>query len=373
MAIRDELGNISGWRVTRVRNPWGQVPHTGGGRYLSDAARAYMDRLLAQQRVSDTESRRHHYVPQTYLRHWSFDNRRVWTLDTATGAVRPLGARDVCVSENFYRVIGPDGFPHNRIEKFFGVVDVELGRVQRLFADLEDPDTLAFDDLLGLGITMAVQRMRTLQQRRVQIQYSAWMAAQSPEFQLIGNNDENPYRAAGIHTELLIKAMWEAADVLIKRQIEVWVDPKARFMTCDAPVLIPFVRNERPGTLDAEYVIWPVTPQRVVALSRNDVGEKAVIREATGPLVGLVRDSVEQGRERMIFASEAQRDRLPSRKLYRRRTQVRLRCSHHGPTGNYVAPPGCVVKMSETFADKPDVVLCGHGLHSPAPEMLNFV
>lgn len=48
-----------------------------------------------------------------------------------------------------------------------------------------------------------------------------------------------------------------------------------------------------------------MSPQRVVALSRNDVGEKAVIREATGQLVGVVRDAVEKGRERMIFASEA--------------------------------------------------------------------
>lgn len=84
--------------------------------------------------------------------------------------------------------------------------------------------------------------------------------------------------------------------MLIRRQIEVWHDPKARFMTCDAPVLIPFVRNERAGTLDAEYIIWLVSLQRVVALSRKDVGEWAVIREATGQLVGIVRDAVEQGR-----------------------------------------------------------------------------
>jgi hypothetical protein len=332
-----------------------------------------MDKLLAQQRVSDTESRRHHYVPQAYLRQWSFDGRRVWTLDTVTGAVKALGTRDVCVNEDFYRVIGPDGAPHNRVEKLFGVVDTELRRVQRLFVDLEDPETLGFDDLLSLGITIAVQRMRTLQQRRIQLQYNAWMAAQNPRYHSIADDDQNPHQSAGIHTELLFKAMWDAADVLIKRQIEVWHDPKARFMTCDAPVLVPFVRNERPGMMDAAYVIWPMSPQRVVALSRNDVGEKAVVREATGELVGTVRDAVEQGRERMIFASEAQRDRLPTRKLFRRRTQVRLRCSDRGPHGEYVAPPGCVVKMSEAFADKPDVALCDQGLHSPARAMLSFV
>jgi hypothetical protein len=63
---------------------------------------------------------------------------------------------------------------------------------------------------------------------------------------------------------------------------------------------------------------------------------------------------------------------LPARKLFRRRTQVRLRCSNRGPRGEYVAPPGCVVKMSEAFADKPDVALCDQGLHSPAPEMMSL-
>ncbi|MDX1890426.1 DUF4238 domain-containing protein [Mycolicibacterium sp. 050158] len=331
-----------------------------------------MDRLLAQQRVPDTESRRHHYVPQTYLRKWSFDGRRVWALDTMTGLVKPLGTRDVCVNENFYRVIGPDGAPHNRVEKLFGVVDTEVGRVQRLFAYLDDPEALSFDDLPGLGITMAVQRMRTLQQRRIQTQYSVWMAAQSPEFRSIADDDQNPHQAAGIHTESLFKAMWGAADVLITRQIEVWDDPKARFMTCDAPVLVPFVRNERPGIAEAAYIVWPVSPHRVVALSRNNVGEKAVIREATGELVGVVRDAVQQGRERMIFASEAQRDRLPAGKMFRRRTQGRFRCSDRSPHGEYIAPPGCVVKMSEAFADKPDVALCAQGLHSSAPELFSL-
>jgi hypothetical protein len=74
----------------------------------------------------------------------------------------------------------------------------------------------------------------------------------------------------------------------------------------------------------------------------------------------------------MIFASEAQRDRLPARKLFRRRTQVRLRCSDRGPDGEYVAAPGCVVKLSEAFADNPDVGLCAQGLNSPAPEMFSL-
>lgn len=363
--------DVGGWQfISSVPNPWGQVPVTAGGTALPERARQYMDRLLDQQDAPDPVSRQHHYVPRTYLRQWSFDGKRVWALDTVTGVVKPLGLANVCVEENFYRVVGSDGLPHNRVERLFGVVDSELARVQQLFANLADPTSLDYDDLVALAVTMAVQRMRTLQQRRLHRQYNQWMVAQNPdEHTSIDNDDDNPFRLAGIHTELLFKTMWEAADVLATRQIEIWHDPRARFMTCDAPVLVPFRRNVRPDLLSCPYIIWPVSPDRVVALSNDHTGDKAVLREADGQMVGLVRNGVEQGRERMIFASEQQRGRLPQTKNFRRRAQIRLRCSDHTPAGDQIPPPGCCVQWTETFAARPDIILCNRGLHTPVPDL----
>lgn len=360
----------SEWRlVGRVRNPWGEVPVTGGVAFPG-RARAYIDELQAQHRATDPSSRRHHYVPRAYLREWSFNGKQVWALDTVAGTVRPLGIADVCVEEDFYRVVGADGLPHNRVELLFGVVDRELRRVQALFKELDDPESLRFDDLIGLAVTVAVQRMRTLQQRRLRQQHHAWLVAQNPrDFTPITDDHRNPHRAAGIHTRLLFDVMWEAADVMSTRQIEVWHDPAGRFLTCDAPVLVPFIRNVRPSLLAAPYVIWPVSPYRVVALGNDLVGEKAVIRTASGKLIGLVRDAIEQGRERMIFASESERGRLRPGPRFRRRTQLQLRCPDHDPNGGRIQPPGCCVESRETFAIGPDVVLCEQGLHVDAPDM----
>lgn len=280
----------------------------------------------------------------------------------------------MCVKENFYRVTGADGVPHNRVELLFGVVDTELRRVQNPFNQLEDPTTLEFDDLIGLGVSVAMQRMRTLQQRRLQQQHNAWFIAQEfGGYETIDDDVNDPYRLAGVHTKLIYDAMWEAADVMTTRQIEVWHDPTGRFMTCDAPVLIPFIRNVRPGLLSAPYVIWPISPNRAVALSNDDRGEKAVMREADGKLVGMVRKAVEQGRERMIFASHEQYDRLPTSKMFRRRTQVRLRCSDHTPNGKHLPPPGCCVESGEAFSTGPDVALCDHGRHLAAPTMRCYI
>jgi len=371
----DEIPFDTGeWKVVqRVRKPWGQVPLTAGGQALHGRSRDYMDRLLEQARAPDLMSRRHHYVPKTYLKQWSFDGKRVWTLDTVTGAVRPLGLSDVCVEENFYRVNGPGGEPHNRVELMFGVVDSELRRVQSLFNRLKDPDELEFDDLIALGVSVAMQRMRTLQQRRIRNQHNAWLVAQnSGDFRSFDDPDD-PYLAASIHTELLFRSMWEAADVMTTRHIEVWDDPSGRFWTCDAPVLVPFRRNVRPSLMAAAFVVWPISPHRAVALSNNPQGEKATFHRSTGKMVGLVRDGVEQGRERMIFASEEQRDRLPQSKKFRRRTQVWLRCSQRTPEGEFIDPPGCNVEARDTYAERPDVVLCDQGLHSPALDMLRYM
>ena len=366
----------TGWQVVaQHKNPWGRVPMTAGGKSLDGGSRAYMDRLLATQKQPDPRSRRHHYVPRTYLKRWGFDkqNRRVWNLDTITGEVRAFSVNDVCVGENFYRVIGPDGEAHNRVEAMFAVVDAELGRIQSLFEQLQDPDELEFDDLIGLGVTVAVQRMRTAQQRRLRLQHDAWLVAQSPEQFKSIEDPLNPFRVAGIHTELLFTGMWEAADVMTTRSIEIWDDPEGRFWTCDAPVLVPFHNNKSPNLMAAPHIIWPVNPHRVVALTNVPSGEKAVIRQATPKERGLVKKTIEQGRERWIFASPDQKDRLPKTKKFRRRTQMRLRCSQWTPRGKYVEPPGCCVEQTEGFSAGPDVILCDQGLHTDAPKMWDYI
>ncbi|MFL6108097.1 MAG: DUF4238 domain-containing protein [Marmoricola sp.] len=366
----------SGWEIVgEYRNPWGRVPVTAGGQSLDARAREYMDRLVETATRPDPDSKRHHYVPRTYLKQWGFGkgNRQIWGMDTVTGVMREYSVNSVCVEENFYRVVGAEGEAHNRVESMFGVVDSELGRIQKLFSHLEDPEELEFDDLIGLGVTVAIQRMRTAQQRRLRLQHDAWLVAQNPvDFKPI-HDPANPLRVAGIHTELLFTSMWEAADVMTTRSIEVWEDPEGRFWTSDAPVLVPFHKNKGPNLISAPHILWPVSPHRVVALTNTPTGDKAVIRTASPKERGLVRKAIEQCRERWIFASPEQKDALPVRKKFRRRTQMRMRCSQWTPTGTYVEPPSCCVEMADGFGAGPDVVLCDQGGHFPAPDMWEYI
>ena len=354
-----------------VPNPWGQVPATDGGRSLTPTARGYLERLLGQQ-DRDTPSRRHHYVPRAYLKEWSSDGKRIWALNTGSGEAKLVGVADACVKENFHRVLGPGGEPHNRVELLFGVVDAELRRVQQLLNQIKTGDALTFDDFLALGVTMAVQRMRTLQQRRLHHQRSEWYAAQTSRERSSRDDLDDPRFMAGVHTETIFNAMWEAADLLTTRQLEIWEDTNGRFITSDVPVIVPFKSGVRPSLLTASRVVWPISPHRAVILSNELQGKRVVFPHTTKRMVEAIRADIIRGRERLIFATEDGLRHLPVGRSLRRRAQMRLRCSQRSPDGEYVAPPACFVEVAECYATSPDVRLCNHGLHFPAPGMEDY-
>ncbi|MCW1100072.1 DUF4238 domain-containing protein [Streptomyces sp. RS2] len=83
------------------------------------------------------------------------------------GLDRPLGLRDTCVRENFYRVTDPQGAPHNQAEAMLSVIDDESARLLRLLRSWEPGDDLAFDDFMSLAVVLAFQRNRTPQCKRL--------------------------------------------------------------------------------------------------------------------------------------------------------------------------------------------------------------
>jgi hypothetical protein len=366
------LASHDDWQVQEiVPNPWGQIPVTGDGKFLGESARRYFERLIAIGSAADTPARRHHYVPKTHLRRWSADGRRVWTLNTETGLVKELGVNDVCVSENFYRVVGSDGEPHNRVELMFGAVDQELRRVQDLLLGLRKDGDIGFEDFMAAGVSAALQRMRTMQQRRLLQQYDLWVGDQGADGFSSRRDDEDPLRLANIHTQNTFQAMWSAADLMTTRQLEIWDDPKGRFLTSDAPVQIPFVRSVRPGVNIARVIWWPISPNRAVAWSNNLVGEKVVFRKATTAVTDQVRTIMLQGRDRFIIATEQQLRSLPVGKPLPRRAQIQLRCSQQHQ-GRYIERPGCVVEYVECYDRAPNIKLCENGLHRAVPDLASY-
>jgi Protein of unknown function (DUF4238) len=334
--------------VSRTKNPWGEIPMTGGGRSRTDRAKKYMADVIAQSRRRDAVSKRHHDVPKGYLKAWSPDGKRVEVVDTATGAHKFQGLGDTCVKEHFYQLFDADG-AHNQAEKMMSVLDDELVRVVRILLALRPGDDLSFEDFMSFGHMITLQRTRTPQTRRLMSAWGDWIAQQT------WRPGTRPFTATSpvLHLSSLFDAMWEGADNMTTRTLELWDDPKGRFITCDAPVQVPHLTTgTRQDLMAAQRIWWPISPTRAVCSSHRTTEEKVTFMQATTLEVDEVRAAMIHGRERVLIATKDQLSSLPVGKRLRKRTQIHLRCEPVPP------PQQCRVARFECYAAEPDIALC---------------
>ncbi|MFC3986628.1 DUF4238 domain-containing protein [Streptosporangium jomthongense] len=208
------------WKlISSVPNPWGKIPMSAGGRSRVPQVKAYMARVEEAAKRRDCVSRRHHYVPQSYLRAWSPDRKRVRVLDTKNGIDKLRGLRDTCVEENFYRVTDPGNQqPHNQVEAMLGVIDDETATLLEKLRHWAPGDDLSFDDFMSLAVVMGIQRNRTPQSRRHIASMSEWMTRRAGQPVQKFTTD--------YYVDLLFRGLYEAADEISRRQLELWDDPK---------------------------------------------------------------------------------------------------------------------------------------------------
>ncbi len=313
-----------GWRlVETVPNPWGQVPVSDGGRSVVAPVASYMARVREEASRRDCVSRRHHYVPQSYLRAWSPDGRRVRVLDTRNGTERLQGLRDTCVRENFYR-LAEGGEAHNQAEAMLAVIDDETARLLRTLHSWAPGDDFIFDDFMSLAVILAFQRNRTPQVRRHLAAINTWQRDRAAQA-------IRPL-TADCHVTAMFDSVFHAADEHSTRQLELWDDPKGRFITSDQPVqLSPEAGQDYSSTTTGSSLWWPISPGRLAVLSSDLQGIKVVHRIVNRQTVDRVRRAVVRGAESVIIAKPTDFD-LPVGKRLGRRPQLQVDCSPVAPT-----------------------------------------
>jgi hypothetical protein len=304
--------------IDSVPNPWGEVPITGGGQSVTPLVEAYMARVAEVATRRDCVSRRSHYVPQSYLRAWSPDRKQVRVLDTRNGIDRLRGLRDTCVRENFYRVTDATNIQHNQVEAMLAVIDDEMARLLRVLRGWRPEDDFTFADFMSLAVVVAFQMNRTPQARRLITTIDDWTVRRAGQPPSDLTND--------YFVDLLFSTAYRTADELSSRQLELWDDPRGRFITCDQPVLLS---RDSPGTppstTSSRYIWWPLSSHRLLVFNLVSQGHKIVHRVANRTDIDEVRTVFIRGAESAIIALAEDRG-LPSGKRLLRRPQLQVDC-----------------------------------------------
>ncbi|MER7982649.1 DUF4238 domain-containing protein [Streptomyces sp. NPDC095817] len=303
--------------VGRVPNPWGRVPVTGGGQSVTPKVAEYMARIAERATRRDCSSKRHHYVPQSYMRAWSSDGKRVRVLDTRNGIDGLRGIRDTCVRENFYQM-KDGGNSHHQAEAMLAVIDDETARLLRVLRDWTPGEDFDFEDFMSLAVVLAFQRNRTPQIRRYLEAIDDWQRQRA--------NQQMPTLTSTGFVSSLFGSALTAADEHSTRQLELWDDPRGRFITCDQPVQITSDSPDAlPDMISGKYLMWPISPTRLLVLSQEINGEKVTHRIIGDAEVKRVRGVFIKGAESAIIALPGDGN-LPAGKRPKR-PQLRVDCT----------------------------------------------
>lgn len=353
----DALSDVPrGWTVlSRHPNPWGVVPVTDGGRFTPEYVTLYMDRVAVEASKRNGASRKHHYVPKSYLRQWCDADNMIRRIDTATGVTRQQSPTVTCRLRDFYRVRGPEGRQHNQVEEILSILDFELARLLDFLRGIGPQDDVTFDQFVTLGLSVALQHLRTPQFRRLGTARIDWLEQQRAQATDPRLGIDYVVRFAPAIESLvtaMFDQMWRMADEMITRELHIFDDPRAGLPTCDVPVLVDWsdtAGDRNPGLIDVPRIWWPISPRRVLCLDRDTVGRKTQFHRITAKQRTELQRLAIHGREQYLFPAPDNPD-LPTSPLPRRQ-QLRVDCEPR-------SDGSCRVGFGQTYGTSPQDVSC---------------
>ncbi|MGW6695030.1 DUF4238 domain-containing protein [Rhodococcus sp. NPDC054953] len=245
------------------------------------------DFVEESRRIGRSEQgKKHHHIPQMYLKRWAVDGKVQPTQVDSRQAYRPQPPKEVAYQNNFYSLPPVDGamdLPLKWIETHLGRIESESTRhldALTAWAAGVVSDVALKRDLsvfLGLQVTRTVgNRQRALllvegpdSAKRLFLKKANphWTPAQIEES--MNRRQDDPKHEA---LDLMISDVRNVvADALYQREWAVY-RTESPLVTCDDPVVFlagpPLPRSISIGAMGSAVVLYPVGPHCLLAMLR---------------------------------------------------------------------------------------------------------
>lgn len=255
------------------------------------------------------EARRHHYVPEFYLRRWTIDGL-VKTVDVdSRRAKRPLAPKSIAFERDLYTVPhhAMDDAPSRWVETYLSRVENEAAkRVGRLVEGELGP-VVDVGLKADLAVFLGLQIGRTAAARRrsliiaeapdvVKLSLLTRMAPHATSTQIEHSvQDQLVDSTAGAIRMLIEQVKNVNASTLFKRNWAVY-EPSGPLVTSDEPVVLiagpPFARDGNAGTALSGVIVYPLSPKRALVMLRSDLWHRSPFSLTRGETRRLNREIV---------------------------------------------------------------------------------
>lgn len=101
--------------------------------------------------------KRHHYLPQFYLKEFADPSDKVWLYDRETGKLWHTHVKDVCVETHYYSITKPDGSKDPSLEKIFSGME---SKAKNVIDKLNKNEPITEEEKAELAMFIAFQFVR---------------------------------------------------------------------------------------------------------------------------------------------------------------------------------------------------------------------
>lgn len=265
-----------------------------------------IERSKQRTRGNAQRTRRHHFVPQMYLKRWSDEHELVRFTDTVTGAGDIDLPEAIANEEFFYRIVGEDIDPDEHPDLWF---ETHMGRIEdkaagwlRALDRLPDGRVKDPNLLHNLAVFIALQSQRTPRSRTFELGLDA--ALQRFDARTVIDNrlalplicrtlgiPYSPQQHAEIVEQILARPDFSSDPTAkaIDNSIKVWrnhivpmfacrrrwwlVSSQIALITCDEPVVpvqVPEWPRTRVARFDSPLLLYPIGPHRLLVGTLTD-------------------------------------------------------------------------------------------------------